>query len=130
MSHIVLDSEAKAREMIAVLRDDPDSFDEMAREHSIADTREAGGLIGKVLRGSLRPDVEAKVFHAAAGALRGHIEAGVGEVDRPQLARARVHPGGPLDTDGPVAMLKLAARMDGKTAATARLEVIAKERTA
>jgi len=71
VSHIVLDSEAKAREMIAVLRDDPDSFDEMAREHSIADTRDRGGLIGKVLRGSLRSDVEAKVFNATAGDLLG-----------------------------------------------------------
>ena len=71
VSHIVLDSEAKAREMIAVLHDDPDVFDEMAREHSIADTRDQGGLIGKVLRGSLRSDVEAKVFNATAGALLG-----------------------------------------------------------
>jgi parvulin-like peptidyl-prolyl isomerase len=71
VSHIVLDSEAKARETMAVLGDDPDSFVEMAREHSIADTREQGGLIGKVLRGSLRPDVEAKVFNAAAGDLLG-----------------------------------------------------------
>ena len=60
----MLDSEGKAKEMISVLRDDPDSFAEMAREHSIADTREHGGLIGKVLRGSLRGDVEAKVFNA------------------------------------------------------------------
>jgi len=71
VSHIVLDSEPKAREMIAVLRDDPDTFDEMAREHSIAETRAKGGLIGKVLRGSLRSDVEAKVFNAAAGDLLG-----------------------------------------------------------
>ena len=71
VSHIVLDSEGKAKEMISVLRDDPDSFEEMAREHSIADTRERGGLIGKVLRGSLRGDVEAKVFNAAAGELLG-----------------------------------------------------------
>jgi parvulin-like peptidyl-prolyl isomerase len=71
VSHIILDSEGKAKEMISVLRDDPDSFDEMAREHSIADTREHGGLIGKVLRGSLRGDVEAKVFNAAAGELLG-----------------------------------------------------------
>jgi peptidylprolyl isomerase len=76
VSHIVLDSEAKAREMIAVLRDDPDSFDEMAREHSIAETREKGGLIGKVLRGSLRSDVEAKVFNAAAGDLLGPFTSG------------------------------------------------------
>ena len=71
VSHIVLDSEAKAREMIAVVRDDPDCFEELAREHSIADTRERGGLIGKVLRGSLRSDIEAKVFNAAAGDLLG-----------------------------------------------------------
>jgi parvulin-like peptidyl-prolyl isomerase len=71
VSHIVLDSEGKAREMISVLRDDPECFDEMAREHSIADTREYGGLIGKVLRGSLKSEVEAKVFNAAAGELLG-----------------------------------------------------------
>lgn len=71
VSHMVLDSEGKAKEMISVLRDDPDSFDDMAREHSIADTREQGGLIGKVLRGSLRTDVEAKVFNAAVGDLLG-----------------------------------------------------------
>src|SRR5262245_51900105 len=76
VSHIVLDSEPKAREMIAVLHDDPDSFDEMAREHSIADTRDQGGLIGKVLRGSLRSDVEAKVFNAAAGDLLGPFTSG------------------------------------------------------
>jgi len=76
VSHILLDSEPKAREMIAVLRDDPDSFEEMAREHSIADTRERGGLIGKVLRGSLRSDVEAKVFNAAPGDLLGPFTPG------------------------------------------------------
>ena len=71
VSHIVLDTEGKAKEMISVLADDPDSFDEMAREHSIADTREHGGMIGKVLRGSLRSDVEAKVFNARVGELLG-----------------------------------------------------------
>jgi parvulin-like peptidyl-prolyl isomerase len=71
VSHIVLDAEGKAKEMISVLADDPDSFAEMAREHSIADTREHGGLIGKVLRGSLRTDVESKVFNAAVGDLLG-----------------------------------------------------------
>ena len=71
VSHIVLDAEGKAKEMMSVLSDDPDCFDEMAREHSIADTREQGGMIGKVLRGSLRTDVEAKVFNAATGELLG-----------------------------------------------------------
>jgi parvulin-like peptidyl-prolyl isomerase len=71
VSHIVLDTESKAKEMIAVLIDDPDSFAEMAREHSIVDTREQGGVIGKVLRGSLKTDIEAKVFNASAGDLLG-----------------------------------------------------------
>jgi parvulin-like peptidyl-prolyl isomerase len=71
VSHIVLDSEGKAREIMAILEDDPESFEEMAREHSIADTREDGGYIGKVLRGSLQSEVESKVFNAAEGELLG-----------------------------------------------------------
>ena len=71
VSHMVLDSEGKAREMISVLADDPDSFEEMAREHSIATTREADGRLGKVLRGAMRSDVEAKLFSAAVGEVLG-----------------------------------------------------------
>lgn len=71
VSHILLDTEGKAKEMISVLQDDPESFAEMAREHSIGDTRERGGVIGKVLRGSLKTDVEAKVFNAAVGDVLG-----------------------------------------------------------
>ena len=71
VSHIVLDTEGKAKEMIAVLREDPDSFVEMAREHSIAESRERAGSLGKVRRGSLRSDVEAKLFNAAVGDLLG-----------------------------------------------------------
>ncbi|HJW56053.1 MAG TPA: peptidylprolyl isomerase [Burkholderiaceae bacterium] len=71
VSHIVLDTEGKAKEMMSVLAEDPDSFSEMAREHSIAETQERGGVIGKVLRGSLKTDIEAKVFNAAVGDLLG-----------------------------------------------------------
>jgi parvulin-like peptidyl-prolyl isomerase len=71
VSHIVLEAEGKAKEMISILRDDPECFAEMAREHSIAHTRAQGGGLGKVLRGSLRTDVEAKVFNAAVGDLIG-----------------------------------------------------------
>jgi len=71
VSHIVLDAEGKAKEMMSVLQDDPDCFAEMAHEHSVAETRERGGLIGKVLRGSLRGDIEAKVFNAEPGDLLG-----------------------------------------------------------
>ncbi|MEN8207333.1 MAG: peptidylprolyl isomerase [Pseudomonadota bacterium] len=71
VSHIVLDSEGKAREIMAILEDDMGSFEEFAREHSISDTREDGGYIGKVLRGSLQSEVEAKVFNASEGDLLG-----------------------------------------------------------
>ncbi|MGZ3241656.1 MAG: peptidylprolyl isomerase, partial [Burkholderiaceae bacterium] len=78
VSHIVLDAEGKAKEMISYLQDDPDSFSEMAREHSIVDTKDQGGVIGKVLRGSLKSDIEAKVFNAAVGDLLGPFAAADG----------------------------------------------------
>jgi parvulin-like peptidyl-prolyl isomerase len=64
VSHILLDTEGSAK-------DDPESFAEMAREHSLADTRDAGGVIGRVMRGQMKPDVEAKVFNAEVGDLLG-----------------------------------------------------------
>ncbi|MBQ5949545.1 peptidylprolyl isomerase [Massilia sp. ST3] len=71
VSHIVLDSEGKAKEMMSVLEEDPDSFAEMVREYSVGDARENGGVIGKVLRGALPAHIEARVFNAAPGELLG-----------------------------------------------------------
>jgi len=72
ISHVVLESEGAAREMLSVLQDEPAAFAELAREHSIDDsTRQQGGLIGKVLRGALKGDVEARVFNARPGELLG-----------------------------------------------------------
>lgn len=71
VSHIVLEGEGQAKEMMAVLQEEPGSFEDLAREHSIAESRERGGLIGKVPRGSMRADVEAKVFNASVGDLLG-----------------------------------------------------------
>lgn len=78
ISHILMDSEGGAKEMYSVLSDDPESFADMAREHSDADTAESGGYIGKVTRGSLQGDVEAKVFNAEAGDLLGPFPSGDG----------------------------------------------------
>jgi peptidylprolyl isomerase len=71
VSHIVVDSEGKAKEVMAILRDEPERFAELAQELSIADTSSHGGHIGRVLRGALRGDVEAKVFHAKKGEILG-----------------------------------------------------------
>lgn len=75
VSHIVVDTEGAAKEMMSILQEDPESFADLAREHSLADTREQGGTIGKVLRGSLKTEVEAKVFNAAVGDLLGPFPA-------------------------------------------------------
>ncbi len=91
VSHIVLDSEGKAKEMISILSDDPASFEEMAREHSLADTKEQGGAIGKVMRGSLQSDIEAKVFNAAEGELLGPFPMGDGAYFEIFMVKAR-HP--------------------------------------
>lgn len=71
VSHIVVESDGKAKEILAVLKDQPDRFAELAREHSIADTGEEGGHVGRVLRGALQGEIEAKVFHAEEGAILG-----------------------------------------------------------
>lgn len=71
ISHIVLDSEGAAREMMSVLEEEPEAFAEMAREHSIGETRDQAGRIGKVLRGALKGDIEARVFNAREGELLG-----------------------------------------------------------
>lgn len=71
ISHIVLDSEGAAREMMSVLQDEPEAFAEMAREHSISEDRAQAGRIGKVLRGALKGDIEARVFNARESELLG-----------------------------------------------------------
>lgn len=71
VSHILVESPGMAREIIAILEDEPGQFADLAREHSTADTRKDGGVIGRIMRGSLQGDVEAKVFHASQGAVLG-----------------------------------------------------------
>lgn len=79
ISHIVLDSEGAAREMLSMLEEEEESFSDMAKEHSEADTAGDGGRIGKVMRGSLPPEVEAKIFNAEEGNLLGPFATGDGE---------------------------------------------------
>lgn len=75
ISHIVVDSENKAREILSLAEEEPDMFAELAREHSLDDdTKHNGGLVGKVLRGELQDEIEAKVFNASAGELLGPFQ--------------------------------------------------------
>lgn len=77
LRHILVDSEGKARELIAILEDDPDSFEAMAMELSLsADTAKSGGSLGTVMRGMLADELEAKVFNASAGDILGPYASG------------------------------------------------------
>ena len=71
VSHIIVDSDGKSREIMAILEDAPEMFADLAREHSLADTAGEGGYIGLVMRGALSSDIEAKVFHADPGDVLG-----------------------------------------------------------
>jgi len=72
LHHIVLDSQAKANEVLAILSEDVSYFSELAKQHSLAsDTRDNGGYIGKINRGCLPNDIEIKVFIAKPGDLLG-----------------------------------------------------------
>ncbi|MCI0732802.1 MAG: peptidylprolyl isomerase [Methylococcaceae bacterium] len=75
LSHITLDSMETAREIVAILKEEPDSFPELARQHSLSrDTRDQGGYLGKIPRGVLPHEIEAKIFNADAGSVLGPFE--------------------------------------------------------
>lgn len=110
--HLLIDTEGKAREMLSVLREDPDSVDDLAQAHSVADQGSVTGAaysqpprnragpanpVNRITRGSLRPDVEAKVFNAGAGEVLGPFPSAEGNLFELFLIRAR-HPA-TLDDD-------------------------------
>jgi parvulin-like peptidyl-prolyl isomerase len=74
VSHMVIASEGMAREIVATLEDEPEMFEELARQHSIVDSKKDGGHFGRVLRGSLQGDIEAKIFQAEVGDILGPFE--------------------------------------------------------
>jgi peptidylprolyl isomerase len=75
IKRIVVEGQGKAKELCAMLEDDPESFDEMVKEHSLDDeTKATGGLIGNVSRGALPDEVDAKVFNAEAGDIIGPFQ--------------------------------------------------------
>lgn len=78
VSHILVDSEGKARELMSLLEEEPEMFEAMVAEHSLADTKKDGGRIGKVIRGAMAPEVEGRVFNASEGDLLGPF-AGAGK---------------------------------------------------
>jgi len=66
LKHIIVNNEGEAKELMAMLEDEPENFDKFAGEHSLDnETKDSGGRIGSVQRGSLPNEIDAKVFNAA-----------------------------------------------------------------
>lgn len=75
--HIVVEGEGKAREISALVKDDPELFDELVLEHSLDDdTRFNQGKMLQVRRGMVDADLEAKIFNAKAGDILEPIRLG------------------------------------------------------
>lgn len=66
---IVLDSKEFAQELRTILLNNPEEFDSLAREHSIAATKRVGGDTGLIRRGMRSKTFENIVFNLKVGSL-------------------------------------------------------------
>lgn len=70
--HIMVEDEATAQEIASIVRETPEEFEALARRHSLdADTRDEGGRIAELRRGSLPEEIEGRVFAAGPGDILG-----------------------------------------------------------
>lgn len=75
LSHILVEREGVAAELLTQIQDEGCDFGEIARKYSIdLDSRGAGGSLGVVDRKALPPAVESAVFTAHPGDLVGPIK--------------------------------------------------------
>ena len=79
--------------------------EQLVREYGVGDGRENGGVIGKVLRGSLPAHIEARVFNAAPGELLGPFPSQDRELYEIYMVNAK-HPAA-LDEDTAVEVRRL-----------------------
>lgn len=70
--HIVVENENKAKEIKALLDDEPEMFDSFVKDHSLdMETRNSRGYIKGVQRGCLPDEIESKIFNASQGEIAG-----------------------------------------------------------
>ena len=81
VGHILVSNEDIAREVLATVAEDPDSFAELAREESIAQSAADGGRIGKVYRDALPEELAAKLFSVDAGTALGPFATADGQFE-------------------------------------------------
>jgi peptidylprolyl isomerase len=103
IKHIVVESEAQAKEILAMLEDDPADFDKYCSEHSLdAETSSSGGVEAGIRRGILPDEIDAKVFNAKAGDIIGPFQFGSENLWQVIMVAAVHHPVKDEDTENEI----------------------------
>jgi len=73
-SHILVDSEEKANEILASINDGKISFEDAAKEHSSCPSKEKGGNLGEFTKGQMVPEFDNAVFAMEVGEIKGPVQ--------------------------------------------------------
>ncbi len=73
-SHILVDSEEKATEILAKINAGEISFEDAARQNSSCPSSEQGGNLGEFTRGQMVPEFDEACFTMAVGEIKGPVK--------------------------------------------------------
>lgn len=73
-SHILVDSEEKANEILATINAGEISFEDAAKEHSSCPSSNQGGNLGDFGRGQMVPEFDQACFEMEEGEVRGPVQ--------------------------------------------------------
>ena len=73
-SHILVDSEEKAAEILANIKEDKISFEDAAKENSSCPSGQKGGSLGEFGKGQMVPEFDKAVFEMEVGELHGPVQ--------------------------------------------------------
>ncbi len=73
-SHILVDSEDKANEILASINEGKITFEDAAKEYSSCPSKEKGGNLGEFGKGQMVPEFDSAVFEMAVGEIKGPVQ--------------------------------------------------------
>ncbi len=73
-SHILVDSEEKANELLEEIKSGKTSFEDCARANSSCPSKENGGNLGEFTRGQMVPEFDTAVFSMNVGEVSGPVK--------------------------------------------------------
>ncbi len=73
-SHILVDSEGKAADILSQIQSGAVSFEDAARQHSSCPSARQGGSLGEFGRGQMVPEFDQAVFDMEVGEVRGPVK--------------------------------------------------------